>query len=238
MRTFSSILPFTNRFGLRRATCISGGGAIGGMGGEHLITPCSIWESCSFCTNPAPHQYPPSREDLVPGNCPRCGGEFEMRDIDITDQPVIFPTLGDRGRILLSGEIAQHNLRRHVDSSIIPYQIYLESADEFRLGNLKVPSREECMNLVLQGLVYLSDQFNSQQPLVTGDEGRWAFLMACSYSSGKNEVEPFIRGLEEKALVRLPSGAVGSVEIAEKGHERYKALVEAMRSSHQENQGG
>ena len=239
MRIFSSILPFTNRFGLRWATCMTnGGGAIGGFGGKRLIRPCPIWENCSFCTQTALHQYPPSENHLIPLNCPRCGGEFEMGKDELGIK-VKFPALGDQARIFISGKIARHNLRRHVNSSISPCHVSAYSMDEgcLRLSGLGVPFREELMGLVLQGLGYLSDRSKSQYPLVT-EEGRWAFLMACSYSSDAKEVESLIRGLEEKALVRLPSETVGSVVITEKGRERYKELVGVMCSSHQENQGG
>ena len=237
MRIFSSILPFTNRFGLQRATCISSWGAIGGLGGERQIRPCPIWEDCNFCTQTVDRQFPPSKKHLVPLNCPRCGGEFEILTDD-TGLKADFPTLGDCGRILISGEIARHNLHRHVNPSISPYHVFSTRVNEGYLRGLTFPPKEECMDLVLQGLVYLSEQSNSQQPLATGDRGRWAFLMACSYSPGEEEVESFIRGLKEKALVRLPSGSVDSAEVAKKGHERYKSLVEAMhKSSQQENQG-
>ena len=45
MRTFSSILPFTNRFGLRRATCLSNGAENGGGGGGNFKSKKSIKET-------------------------------------------------------------------------------------------------------------------------------------------------------------------------------------------------
>ena len=236
MRTFSSILPFTNRFGLRWTTCINGGGAIGGAGNNTLISLCPVWGSgnggCAFCTPP---QFIPN-DNCVSFSCFRSGGDFEiLREFGIGEMSAV---VEERGRVIASGMIAQHNLDRFADSTQPICRLGFNMTNMGCLESHGIPSRDNRMDLVLRGLVYLCERHPETPPLK--NENGWAFLMACSYShdSERWNVAEFVRGLEEKKLVRFSlTGDVNSAAVTEKGRKYYKSLVEAIHKSPQENQG-
>ena len=221
LRTFSSILPFTRRFGVRGVTCVTGGDAIGGLGGGSRIAKCPIWKPCGYC---APIRSKPNNDECVIINCPRCGGEFEIQRTNMGVDLNLTPTAS----ALISGDIAQQNLRRAGDSSLPFYHFGREELDKAKASAAQgVLSQSKRMDLVLEGLVYLSKQHECRLRPLDGNEQGWAFLMACAYCfdpSDRQEVECLIRDLGEKGFVRLPSGSPDSVEITESGRARVEGL--------------